>query len=250
MNRPCLLIDLGNTRLKWALRSGTTLGSVTSLPHQGGQLPPEFWAALPPVQTAVCASVGPESLTHALLAGLQTRGITVRWVSANPAGCGVRNGYFQPERLGVDRWLALLGARQHTAGAVLVVSAGTALTLDLLDAQGQHQGGLIAPGLSLLRKTLHAKVPALPATPATLLGATTLARATEPALANGALYCALGLIERVYADVCVSHAPLTLLLHGGDADYLSTNLSIPWQLVPELVFWGLMCWTEAYTCEE
>ena len=124
-----------------------------------------------------------------------------------------------------------------------MIGAGTALTADLLDAQGQHQGGLLAPGLRLLQQCLPQAITTLPpaAPPTSPLA---LAQATAPALTQGAWACAAGLVERLQAQ----YAPDIVLLHGGDARLLQTVLRIPCQVMPELVLQGLACWLEETRC--
>ncbi len=238
------LVDCGNTRIKHAFWDGQYLTAPVAIPHHG-TLPPKLLT-----DRVVCAgqvalaSVGPESLTAQLITQLQQQGLTVRRVYAQASACGVRNAYPEPTRLGVDRWLALLAARQHYPRAsVLVIGAGTALTADLLDAQGQHQGGLLAPGLRLLADSLPQALSHLPPA-APLAPPLALAQTTAAALAQGALACAIGLVERLH----VQYGPDQILLHGGDAAMLQAALNLPCQVRPELVLQGLACWLEEMRC--
>jgi len=211
--------DLGNTRLKLAPIGPGGIGEVVACAHRGGGLDPAWLAAIPPrMDVAWVASVGPAALRAALLQELVPRATRVAEVRVERGMGGVRIGYDDPSRLGVDRALAMVGARACVPDGVLVVGVGTALTVDLVDAAGRHLGGCIAPSPTLMREALHARAPHLPlegGTPAVF------ATATADALAGGCTAAALGLVEQCRtAAARLLPAPPRILVHGGGADGL------------------------------
>lgn len=228
-----LLLDIGNTRVKWARADGARLRESGSLSHRDA---PDWPAALPDERPAAVwvANVADETVPAALARHARTRWrLTPRAVHSTAAACGVRNAYAQPERLGVDRWLACIGAFHRGAGPVLVADAGTALTLDFVDADGRHRGGLIAPGLTTMRAAiaggtrLQAEVGEY--APAWL------ADDTDPAVALGTLQAALSLIGEARRAL----APDRLLLTGGEAERIAPHLDAGWERAPDLVLEGL-----------
>ena len=233
------LFDLGNTRLKFApLQPDGEVGEIAALAH--ADIDARI-AALRPAHGAVAhvASVASVAATVGLLDGLARRFGRIQ-IARTQAHCGpLRIAYAEPARLGVDRFLALLAAHGRDAAGVLVVAVGTALTIDLLDARGQHRGGRIAPSPSLMREALHARAAQLPATGGRLVD---FAADTDDALASGCEGAALALIERslTQARLLIGATP-ALLLHGGGAPALLPHL--PRAIAaPGLVLEGLARW--------
>ena len=159
------LFDLGNSRLKCAaLQADGSLGTVLEVGHDGTAFDGAF-AQLPRgFDSAYVASVANPALTVALLDALTSRCTRITRVRTQATGAGVRIAYADPQRLGVDRFLALLAAHARAPGPWLVVGVGTALTIDLLGGDGRHHGGRIAPSPTLMRQALHQRAPQLPAT--------------------------------------------------------------------------------------
>lgn len=230
-----LLIDAGNTRVKWALLSGqsTWLAQGAAAYAALGELPR---AAAPDTQVFVASVASAEQETR-LLDALRCTRETVHWLKSTPAAGGVVNGYDAPAQLGVDRWLGLVAARQRTAGAALVVSAGTALVVDALDAGGRFLGGTIQPGLALMRRALEQGLAHLPATRGRLVE---FPRNTADAVESGTVRALCASIEQGHARLCTHAAgPVSCLLTGGDAPALMPLLSLPCQHVPALVLEGM-----------
>lgn len=229
--------DLGNTRLKLAPVGPAGLGEVSAHAHQGPALDPAWLAALPPrMDVAWVASVGPAALRAALLQELVPRAARVAEVRVAREMGGVHIGYSEPARLGVDRALAMVGARARVAGHVLVVGVGTALTIDLVDAGGRHLGGCIAPSPALMREALHARAPQLPAEGG---AAALFATDTADALAGGCAGAALGLVERCRgAAARRAGTPPVVIVHGGGARELLPDLPDA-EYRPALVLEGL-----------
>lgn len=238
-----LLVDVGNTRLKWALWDGE-LKLGEPLLHQG-----DPW-------TAFAAQAWP-AVAEVWLSAVPRLGDAGRWQAVVQARCGLaprlprsvaqwqglRNAYPQPERLGIDRWLAMVAVWQQRRGPFVVLSAGTALTFDRVDREGRHRGGLIAPGYgstlaNLLQVTATATPAAVPADP---LG---LGTNSETAIRQGALFAALGAVEHGLRAPGADPDE-TLVLTGGDAALLLPQLPGSWQLRPQLVLEGLLALSEA-----
>jgi type III pantothenate kinase len=234
------LFDLGNTRLKCAPLLEGAVGGVHAFAHVDGRRGAGLDAALPAdFDVAYVSSVAGEALRVELLEALVRRCRRIELARTQPVFAGLRVAYATPSRLGVDRFLAMLGARRHVDGAVLVCGVGTALTLDLVDAQGLHVGGRIAPSPQLMRESLHARAPQLPADGGAWVD---WADDTADALASGCFGAALGLVRgaRVAARARLG-VDATLVLHGGGAMPLHEHLAdARWQ--PSLVLDGLACW--------
>lgn len=231
------LFDLGNTRLKRAPLDADGSGAVAAFAHRDGALDPEWATALPSrIDVAWVASVGPAALRASLLQALVPRAARVVEVRVERMVADVRIGYGDPSKLGVDRALAMVGARGRTDGWALVVGVGTAMTIDLLDADGLHHGGAIAPSPTLMREALHARAPQLPAEGG---DPGDFATATVDALAAGCLGAALGLVARS-ADMATARAGTRprILLHGGGAEALLPHLADAVH-APALVMEGL-----------
>lgn len=239
-----LLLDLGNTRVKWAWAQAGRLVSVGAA----------VWAELPapalvaelagadvlPARVAL-ATVAPRGYAEGLVsAAAQRWGVPVAALQALPACAGVRNGYTLPAQLGVDRFAALVGAWQRAPGrAAVIADAGSALTVDVLDSSGLHLGGTIAPGLTLAQESFFLRTGRKPCQgQADPQG---LARNTADAVASGALAAAVGAITRAWQLHRVrSGAVPALFLTGGDAHALSARIEIPHTLAPLLVLEGML----------
>lgn len=235
------LFDLGNSRLKFApLLGDGRVGTIAAITHGGRCFAAGWEAELPADCTRACvASVGPDSLFERLHAALSAAGARVERVRTQAECDGVRIAYADPARLGVDRFLALLGAHAGGNGAALVVGVGTALTIDLLAADGRHLGGRIAPSPMLMREALHARATQLPVSGGDYVA---FAGDTADALASGCEGAALALVERSLAEAGERvGAAASLLLHGGGAPALLPRLPSA-RHAPALVFDGLARW--------
>ncbi|HTY04413.1 MAG TPA: type III pantothenate kinase [Rhodocyclaceae bacterium] len=222
-----LCVDCGNTRLKWGLREGDAWLA------QGAATLAEVDALQIDAQRIVACNVGgvPPRLTlEALSARL---GAPLEWVRSRAEQCGVINGYEHPDQLGADRWAALIGARALHRGDCLVVMCGTATTVDTLTADGRFQGGVILPGLTMMREALAAGTADLPAAAGDYRD---LPRNTFDAIATGCLEATVGAIERMARRL---PAGALCLLSGGAAHAVPPRLTLPHRLVDHLVLEGL-----------
>jgi type III pantothenate kinase len=236
------LFDLGNSRLKCApLRGdgGVASEGMLEVAHDGIAFD-DALALLPArFDSAFVASVANPELTTTLLDELTRRCARITRARTQSTSAGVRIAYADPQRLGVDRFLALLAAHARAPQPWLVVGVGTALTIDLLDAGGRHHGGRIAPSPTLMREALHRRAPQLPVSGGQ---ATDFADDTGDALASGCEGAALALIgdSRARARQRLGTAP-RVLLHGGGAPALAPGLADAVQ-APALVLEGLARW--------
>ena len=221
--RAQLLVDLGNTRLKCAILDlQGDRGEVIALAHAGGAASVGLQPLLErfsPGDHCWLASVASSAVTLSALDTFAAAGLVVHRVQASAREGRLRIAYADPSRLGVDRFLAMLAASARDDGPWVLVSAGSALTVDLLDADGLHLGGVIAPMPAQMRVMLAERfsqldVPEGQAQP--------LADNTADAIASGVQGAALGLVERVlrHAQLRLGTMP-TLLLGGGDARLLA-----------------------------
>lgn len=230
-----LCLDAGNTRLKWGLRSDDAWLARGVLEHDETARSIELLPARPQ-RILACnvagAAVGKriEMLAEALAAPLG-------WLTSTAAACGVINGYDDPARLGADRWAALIGARSLHDGPALVVMAGTATTIDVLEANGCFRGGLILPGLELMRRSLACNTAGLPEARGIYRE---LPTNTDDAIDSGILHATLGAIERMAALVRrPASTDFLCLLSGGAVNPLAPHLDLPYRKVDELVLEGL-----------
>ena len=233
------LFDLGNSRLKFAPVVDGRVGEVRRVAHDGGRLPRGWDAVLPErFEAAWIASVAADPVRMALRDALAERARHLQRASTLQACAGVRIAYPRPERLGVDRFLSLLAAHaRHPGRPCLVVGVGTAMTVDLLEGDGRHRGGRIAPSPTLMRAALHARAAQLPEEGGAY---TDFASDTDDALASGCEGAALGLVRDSLdaARALLGDTP-TLLMHGGGAAPLLPRLADAVH-APALVLEGLL----------
>ncbi|KVW99520.1 type III pantothenate kinase [Thiobacillus denitrificans] len=236
MNRRRLLIDAGNTCLKWAVVEDKQWRAQ-------GRSDYADWAALTVQLTAgtpcFIASVASTAQEQRLAALLGAAGISAHWLAAEADLAGVKNSYLNPLQLGVDRWMGLIAARGRTREPVLVVSVGTAMTVDALSADGVFLGGVIVPGIRLMRQALQQ---------GTALIAETMGhwqafpRSTADAVESGIVAALCGAIQQQHARLVeASGSAPQCLLTGGDASMVLPHLALPAEQVPALVLEGVDC---------
>jgi len=237
-----LLVDLGNSRLKWAQHAAGAWRTDAVLLDSEKNVETLFdkvWGEIAiPQRVIVCSVSGPERL-NALEQWMRTRwSVTAHIVRPQVQQLGVKNLYHRPEQLGADRWAALIAVRGLTDSAACVVDAGTAVTVEALSAKGEFLGGAIFPGLRLLRDSLARGTVAI--APAEGNAVDCLARSTADGVAAGTLFGLAGAVERLRDEYRRSLGePMEFFLTGGDAPALATHLRAPATIVPDLVLKGL-----------
>lgn len=236
-----LELDCGNRRLKWRLLDGEKRadGGAEMLPQAVGVLEALAEAPIDRVRMVSVASAKDSERLVKTARRLWNAPVSRAEVAA--LADGLRCAYNDPAKLGADRWLAMLAARRAAGGgAVMVIDAGTSLTVDFVAADGRHLGGYIAPGYHLLTRSLRdaaAGVAAAPPPPEELAPG----RDTEQALGRGAVLMAVGLAteaRRAAARVAPEIETATLFLTGGDAECLRPRMPEALHR-PELVLDGL-----------
>lgn len=234
-----LLIDMGNTRLKWAIAVGgqITVGAPLLNALINRQELIGIWKGICP-RRLIVSWVGENRLVELVLSVAFELWLDVDIIRVKPQalGFGVMNAYRQPEQLGVDRWLTLVAVRRYYPGFTCIVDCGTAVTVDLIDADGRHQGGLISPGLTLMKKALGQGTKALHFSETNHVFG--LADNTGAAIYSGTLMAVIGLIEHVLAK---QPSTLQLILTGGDAELIAGKLDVKATVDSDLVLRGLLC---------
>jgi len=240
-----LYVDAGNSRIKWK-HDGMAAAMVADSPEQLGQQ----WQDMPSVkiQQAMGSCVRGSSLADAIDRHAQLGfGLRFVWQVSVPVACGVRNAYARPRDLGVDRWVALIAARaRYPNQACIVVDAGTAITVDLLDASGLHLGGVILPGAKSMLDTLNRAEQLFPDAGRDLHE---LARSMSPCTNNtqdavlaGIIFAVQGgvktVIEQQAGQINAKIETLPIILTGGDSTMLKLD-SLQTVQVPDLVLEGL-----------
>ena len=234
-----ILVDIGNTRIKWARHHAGKLEKMHATVHIEQAIKPALltaWQHFPRPDCIYLACVGPQDIKQQLMQIAEQiwPGVKLHETYTQKTAHGVENAYPKYTKLGVDRWLAMLAAYHYHPSPVCIVSCGSALTLDMVDKQGKHLGGMIMPGLSLMRQALSRGTANLKAcsehyTPG-------LANDTEAAIYNGCLSAIRGFIEQ---GLMQYQQPVTIILTGGDAEFLATSLNLTAIIDAQLVLKGL-----------
>lgn len=236
------MIDIGNTNLKWAwLRDGEVSGILSSSHgHQDpARLAKACWGQTQSAERAVMANVASRLLGEGVTEWIsESWGVDVELVQTSAAAFGVTNAYAIPENLGVDRWLTLLAVHNENPAAVCIVDCGTAITIDVMDNNGHHLGGLILPGFDLMRESLleQTHIPRV----GRMESIDILGTDTAGAVSSASVHAAAALVDRVMERVSrlLGERP-ALVLTGSDATRLESVLTIPCEVSLDLVMKGL-----------
>jgi type III pantothenate kinase len=239
-----LLLDIGNTKLKWARLKVVDFLPGDELKHSG-QLEYEML-------TQVAQDLSPDYVVATSVAGSKNEILLQEWaqrqfqtdiqfVKAVQQENDVINAYADPTQLGSDRWAAVIAAHQGWQGNLCVIDAGTALTLDLLRADGHHLGGYILPGLGLMQHCLLEGTEIPISTDSVILASESkVGDNTISCITNGALQATCGLVERSvrqFEQQC--NDKVQCILTGSDSQRLADNLTIPSIIEPDLVLRGV-----------
>ena len=232
---PWLLIDQGNTAIKWRMADvnglGTEGGVVESVEALGSCLEPLSWS------TVGLSSVASDETRSALHNKLSALGVApIFTANTESARLGLRNSYPEPERMGVDRWLAMLAARDGSEDAFCVIDAGTAVTIDIVAADGLHLGGYILPGPALMRRALIMDTARI-RVDAEVEPDLAPGRSTTDCVNAGVWRAAYAGVQSVMADFSVHRAILT---GGGAAGFLELGVAADYR--PDIVLEGLWVW--------
>ncbi len=249
-----LAIDIGNSRLKWALFAA---------PHRGAKLLRQGAVFLETIdslaETEWAGLDAPHSMLGCVVAGDAVRrrveeqlvelwDIEPHWIVPSAHQAGVTNGYDHPSRLGADRWVALIGARARVLDdarltgtaprPAMIVMVGTAVTVDALDTEGRFLGGLILPGFGLMQRALEMGTDGLKVPTGEVVDFPTN---TSDALMSGGANAIAGALERQARrlQARTGQVPL-LLITGGAAVKLVPITDLPFETIDSLIFEGLL----------
>lgn len=244
-----LLLDAGNTRIKWQLWDQGVMKKSAAFAHKGcfesisNMFPQEFHVFASHVDSLGLASVLSVDAQQNLIQGLeQYFSASVQCAKVKTSFLGFSCAYEDVSRLGVDRWLASLAAFRYYQSSVLVVSCGSALTIDATTQDGQHLGGYILPGLAMAQKALLGETHAVRFDADNAkLDSLDYGRDTASAVNNGLLLQASSLISEAWQRFNRPQLQNTarLVLTGGDAPLLASHLTINVELHDDLVLQGL-----------
>jgi len=245
-----IALDVGNTRLKWALYDSPRTNAA--LLSQGAvflenidRLADEDWKSLPPVTRMLGCIVAGDALRRRVDEQLEIWDLTPSWVVPSASEAGLHNGYDHPTRLGADRWVAMIGAlarmRAQTAQAaprpMVVVMVGTAVTVEAIDAQGHFLGGLILPGHGIMLRALESGTAGLRVPTGEVREFPTN---TSDALTSGGTFAIAGAVERMVQHVRQhTHAEPLCYMTGGAGWKMAPSMSVKFELVEGLIFDGL-----------
>jgi type III pantothenate kinase len=241
-----LVIDVGNTRLKWAWLTNTGLSDQQAVVHRDAK--PGLWTTAlfetpqRPSRILVSNVAGADMAKTLSKLAKKMFHVEIEFITATQENHGLINGYLDPTLLGADRWLALIGAWTRAKGALCVVDAGTAVKVDSVDARGQHLGGLIAPGIHMMREALMNKTSdiAKAASSSTPSLAGVLANNTVGAVSRGAVFALAGMADRAAEVIEQSTGTVPkLFITGGDAGMITGIMRNHGEIVPDLVLQGL-----------
>lgn len=235
-----LLADVGNSRIKWVvLEQGVfrLRGQADHRREDWTEFADRQWSRLPPPTRALVVSVAGPTACAALAEWMERAwAIKAEFAVATAAAQGIRNSYTEPERMGADRWVAMIAAWNLTRQTCYVIDCGTALTIDALAANGQHLGGVIVPGMRLMREALYQETQQIPpeAGESQLFG-----QSTRDCVWGGATHAVAAAIDGITERMMAVNGVGVRLLTGGDAARISPCLLGRYRLEPDLIFHGL-----------
>lgn len=243
-----LALDVGNTRLKWALYDAPHTGA--QLLAHGAQfleniekLAEGDWSSLPAPHWVVGCIVAGDAVKRRVEEQLELWDVTPQWVVSSSGEAGLSNGYDHPARLGSDRWVAMIGARQRLlaqgqARPCVVVMVGTAVTVEAIDTQGRFLGGIILPGHGIMLRALESGTAGLHVPTGEVRDFPTN---TSDALTSGGTFAISGAVQRMVDNLqrhC-GEAP-AVFMTGGAGWKMAPSMSTPCELVDSLIFDGLL----------
>jgi type III pantothenate kinase len=247
-----LALDVGNTRLKWALYDAHQPGARL-LAHGAefleniDRLADGAWSTLAEPSHILGCIVAGDAIRRRVSTQLEQWDAAPQWVVASSAEAGMTNGYDHPSRLGADRWVAMIGARQRMLARanlsgerrpLVVVMVGTAVTVEAIDMDGKFLGGIIIPGHGIMLRALESGTAGLHVPTGEVVDFPTN---TSDALTSGGTFAIAGAVERMIQHV-TKHCGATpvCIMTGGAGWKMAPSMSVPFELVDSLIFDGLL----------
>lgn len=243
-----LAIDVGNTRLKWALYDqpspqGQLLAQGAEFLENIDRLSEGAWATLPKPDHMLGCVVAGDAIKRRVQEQMDIWDFAPQWVVPSAQEAGLINGYDHPSRLGADRWVAMVGARQWMLAQglsrpLVVVMVGTAVTVEAIDAEGHFLGGLILPGHGIMLRALESGTAGLHVPTGEV---TPFPTNTSDALTSGGTYAIAGACARMvqHLQERTGQTPLCIMT-GGAGWKMAPSMSVPFELVDNLIFDGLL----------
>ena len=235
----CLLIDHGNSRIKWALTTAADMAVGQAIDCRDEETDFSSWEKLNTVQRVLVSnSAGPKAFAYLANRCQKQWQLNPEPLQAKPEQCGVINSYLEPQTLGADRWLALIAARQIYQGSLAVIDCGTAVTCDALSKEGVFLGGVISAGPKIAADALVKKAAHLDLDEMHYPGA--FNTDTASAVSAGSLIFTVGGIEKVLNEFRSKLGDeIRVLMTGGWADTLAPLMDLDAAVYPDLVLQGI-----------
>lgn len=238
-----LLVDIGNSRIKWTTLDSGRFTESHSFDRKKTGIKTAFtneWKELTDIDSVFVSNVGGDKIAEHLTDWSEKKWqITPKFISSEQKRFGVTNAYQQADKLGVDRWLALIAARQHARQATCIIDCGTAITIDVVTKYGAHQGGMILPGITLMRHALTSNTSNLTDV-IEEKEFKTLAVNTQSAVQCGTLYMVTASLERIVDDLNEQfNNRIRFIITGGDAELVMPLLPSFIAHYPDIVLKGL-----------
>lgn len=233
-----LAVDVGNSRIKWGFHHEGEWLSMGALPRVDSSRLANVWADHPVPSRIVGCNVAGEEAGREIDRAVAVRGCRMEWVVSRARQCGVINRYDEASQLGADRWAALIAARRRVPGGCIVLGAGTAVTIDAMNAQGEFVGGVILPNPSIMAESLEKHTAALKRQPGKFH---LLPTNTADAITTGAYLAVGGALNRIeHALRTLGETACEVIMTGGGASDLQPTLERTVKLIPNLVLEGLV----------
>lgn len=241
------LLDIGNTRIKWRMQGEPETEQAVAIAQWQSLLPLLKQAGVRTMHASCVA--GQAWQDEFAQACEQVLGFAPNYASVVNGAAGLQLAYAQPRTLGVDRWLAMLAARgKAPAVAVVVISAGTAITVDMVEASGRHLGGLIIPGLQLSVNALDRGTGKIGHHPIELMNQWAPGDSTRECVINGISSMVTGFLLELCRHKLIAHEHAAIFLSGGDAPHLAALMppQVRYELAHNLVLDGLAIIAEGH----
>ena len=242
-----LLMDIGNTRMKWGLLKGkkiSGIGSLSTPDPRDFDLKPLFNAVSSNVKSIVASCVLSRETQVKLAESFSDHfKLDIKFIEPKNRFSGLTNGYSNPSKLGADRWAAMIGANNEFGGNILVIDMGTAITIDCIDSEGMHKGGQILPGLKSFFNILDQSTGSIN-TKINISHTATKeikkwGKNTDDAIISGAMSAISGAINTAVFSFKIEDSMPSVILTGGDAIYFKDVFDYTLFYRPNLVIEGL-----------
>lgn len=248
-----LLVDIGNTRVKWCSDGDPAVDAAVYQAADVGEAVESSWCKIRVPNRVAISCVGSKDVQDQITAlALKLWGISPEFFVSEKECRGVTNGYQRPSQLGVDRWMAVIAAHNlFFPSAVVVVDAGSAVTIDAVSAGGLHMGGLIFPGLTMMRNSFFAKTANTPVAKDASFALRPFADTTDEAVSNGTLFSVIGAIQLAIGMIAaeLESEEIAVVITGGDAELLLRWLDGGVVFEPNLVLRGVALVAELEQCD-